>query len=85
MADANTVGGIVAVAGCISLYTTIKNGHSNQVIKVIFANVALFGAIAVIGQIFSWEFATGLAALYLLNSFLFDGTDFINWFSKLVS
>lgn len=79
------VGGMVVIATALSVYKSIKDGNSKGIVKIIFANVALFGALTIVGQFLSWDLAIGLAIVYLLNAVLYDGGELINWFAKLVS
>jgi hypothetical protein len=79
------VGTMVTIGALIGIYKVVKSGQKQYVVKIIFANVALFATLTVVGQFISWEMAAGLALIYLLNVVLNDGGDFITWFGKLAS
>lgn len=84
MADASTVAGIVGIATAVNLIGTVQKSGPERAFPVVFSSVALFGAIAAVGQFVDWNMATTLAVLFLLGTFLTKGAPVIEWFNKLL-
>lgn len=84
MANAGNVVTPVVISGMLNIVTEIKDQHVGGALKVGLAHAGILASLVVVGQFVSWELAGTMAALLLLYTFLTDGADFIDWFSRLV-
>lgn len=84
MANAGSVVTPVVISGILNVVTELKDERPGGALNVSLAHAGVLGSLVLVGQFVSWELATALAALLLLHSFLIEGAEFIDWFSRLV-
>lgn len=85
MADVGNIIAPLALSAAMNAVTELRMQRPGGALKVAFANVALFAGLTAVGQYVDWELAGMLAILNLLYTFLTDGKEVIEWFSKLVN
>lgn len=85
MANIGSVTAPMFMSATINVVDELKDGRPDQAFKAALANVSVFAGLVAIGQFVDWGLAAVLAMLNLLYTFLTDGADFIDWFSKLVN
>lgn len=84
MANAGSVVTPVILSGVINVVNELKDERAGGALSVSLAHAGVLGSLVLVGQFVSWELASALAALHLLHTFLTEGADFIDWFSRLV-
>ena len=85
MSDASDVFVPILIAGSISAVVALKDGDTDQGMRILVGNTALFAGLSAVGQFIDWDLARMVAVLNLLYVILSDGEPVIDWVNKFVS
>lgn len=83
MSDLSKLAFLVFAAGFMNVVKELQK--KRDPVPVIIANLALFFALGIVGGLWRYDFSKGLAALYLLASFIANGADFTNSVIRFVT
>ena len=73
--------GLVVIGTTVNAVSAARKNGAQDTFGIVFGGIAMFGALATLGQLYDYRLAKGFAWLFVLGSILFRGEGVINWFN----